>query len=119
MRLSLRRAEVEVIVEGDNGQEKKWRMVELLGSERNRYLNKLTSRVKVTNDGKACGIKSFDGFQSDLLCICLYNEDNRLLTKEEVEALPSLTQQSLFVRAQKISGLDDKAGSAEGIEGNV
>ena len=66
----------------------------------------MTSRVQMGKDGKAARIKSFDGFQADLLCISLFTEEGELATLEEVEDLPSSTQQELFEKAQEISGLD-------------
>lgn len=106
MRLSLVRKEVEVILEDENKQERKMVLRELTGADRNKYLNQMTSRVKIGKDGKAVGIKSFDGFQADLLGRCLYDENNELVTVEAIEELPSSTQALLFEKAQELSGLD-------------
>lgn len=111
--LSLQRAEVDVVLDGPDGEQKQWTLRELSGSERNKYLNKMTNRVKV-GPGGATGIKSFDGFQSDLLCLCLVDEDGKPVSKEIIEDLPSKTQQVLFDKAQKLSGLDTKKEDDEG-----
>jgi len=110
MRLSLERAEVDVVMETGH-DEVHWKLRELDGAERNRYLNKMTKRVKIGKDGKAVGISSFDGFQADLLTICLEDEKGCPVTKEVIEALPSKTQQLLFKKAQEISGLDNEDDS--------
>ena len=68
----------------------------------------MTSRVKVGAGGKAVGIKSFDGFQADLLKMCLFDDSGVAISTEDIEALPSSTQQELFKRAQQLSGLEDK-----------
>ena len=115
MTLSLERAEVDVVLKGSDNEEHKWLLRELSGSERNRYLNKMTGRVKVGANG-ATTIKSFDGFQYDLLHLCLRDEEGATIDKETIEGLPSSTQQALFLRAQKISGLDTE--EKEDDEGN-
>jgi hypothetical protein len=114
LRLKLERKEIDVVLESDDGQETKYKLKELSGAERNKYLNKMTCRVKVGADGKAAGIKTFDGFQADLLGICLFNENDEVVSKESIENLPSSTQQILFEKAQSLSGLDN----AEGTEKN-
>ena len=105
MRLPLTRQEVTVVLEDGQGAEKRLVLRELDGAERNRYLNKMRNRVQIQN-GKATGIKSFDGFQADLLTMSLFSEDGVALLPEEIDALPSSTQQTLFEKAQRMSGLD-------------
>jgi len=107
LRLKLERKEMPVILEGPNGEEK-FTLRELSGAERNKYLNKMTNRVKMTKDGKAAGIKSFDGFQADLLKLSLFDEGDEPVSVDVIEELPSSTQQKLFDEAQKLSGLDSE-----------
>lgn len=111
--LSLERAEVDVKLKGKDGVGHDWLLRELSGSERNRYLNKMKTRIKVGANG-ATSIKSFDGFQSDLLHLCLLDEEGERVAKDVIEGLPSSSQLALFNRAQKISGLDNE----EDNEGN-
>jgi len=111
MRVSLRLKEVSIELEGEKGEVKKWKLRELNGTDRNGYLNKMSSRVKTGKDGKSVGIKSFDGFQADLLSLCLYDENGELVSAEDIETLPSNAQQKLFEKAQEISGLN--VGSEE------
>jgi len=111
--LSLERKEVDVILEGPDGQEHHWLLRELSGSERNRYLNKMTHRVKMGPSGQT-SIKSFDGFQSDLLHLCLVDEEGEKVSKEVIEGLPSSSQLALFDKAQEISGLNKEGDEGEG-----
>jgi len=106
LRLKLNRKEIPVVLEDENGQEKKYTLKELSGAERNKYLNKMTNRVKTDRSGKAMGIKSFDGFQADLLKLCLFDDEENPVTEEMIEDLPASTQQEIFECAQKLSGLD-------------
>ena len=105
--LSLDRVTVDVNLVTEQGEEKAWKLKELTGKERNRYLNKMTSRVRSGKDGKAISITNFEGFQADLLKICLYDENDELVTEDMIEGLPSSTQQVLFDKAKEISGLDN------------
>lgn len=115
LELSLVRAEVDVVLTDKDGETRKWLLRELSGSERNKYLNKMTNRVKVGPSGNT-SIKSFDGFQFDLLVLSLRDEEGQKIDKDTIENLPSSTQQALFEKAQQISGLDTEG--KEGDEGN-
>ena len=107
MNVSLDLAEVDVVLSAKDGEEKHWKLVELLASERNKYLNKMTGRM-VIKDGKAVRIKSFDGFQADLLCVSLVDETDEPVAKDVIEALPAKTQHALFERARDLSGLNNQ-----------
>ena len=120
MELSLDRAEIDVVLTPKDGEATRWKLVELDGKERNTYLNKMKSRVKVSADGKSAGIKDFSGFQSDLLCMSLLDESGEPIGKDVIEQLPSKTQHKLFLKAREISGLDmdDKKDGKDGDEKN-
>lgn len=107
VRISLNRKTVDVIIE-DDGTEKRYQLRELNGRERNKYLNQMSGRVKMGPTGKVVGIKSFDGFQSDLLVRCLFDENNEKVTADFVEDLPASAQAELFEKAQELSGLDNE-----------
>jgi len=106
LKLSLNRKEVSVTLSDENGAEKKWLLRELSGAERDKYLNKMTGRA-IMKDGKPIGMKSFDGFQTDLLVLSLTDSSTGdTISREEIEELPASTQQILFEKAQELSGLD-------------
>lgn len=107
MRLALRRKEIAVILEGDDGEEKQYTLKELSGKQRNQYLDKMKARVKLGKDGQAESVSSFEGFQADLLVLCFYDAAGELVTAEEIESFPSSTQMDLFKMAQNLSGLDE------------
>jgi len=117
MTLDLDFNEVDVVLKGKDGREKKYLLRELDGAKRNNYLNKMTSRV-IMKDGKAVGMKSFEGFQSDLLKLSLFDEDGKPVSEEEIEGMPSRTQEKLFEKAEKISGLDKMENQQEEKEKN-
>lgn len=107
LELELDRDEQPVRLRSKKGGAKNWTLKELSGRERNRYLNKMKDRVKIGKNGKAMGIKNFDGYQSDLLLSSLYDEADKSVSLDMIEALPAKTQQALFDRAKEISGLDN------------
>ena len=123
MNLRLDLTTVKVKLESsDPAKSKDWTLIELTGKTRNRYLAKITGRaVPVGKSGKVV-IKNFDGFQTDLLELSLENNtkdaDGKYvpITRDEIESLPASTQQTLFEKAQEISGLnntDDDENDAE------
>jgi len=113
LRLSVDLKQLPVVLQDSAGVERQCMLKELIGRDRNGYLSKLTARMKVDKNGKATGVKSFDGFQADLLTLCFYDENNELFSKEDIEELPSSTQQMLFDKAQELSGLNIEAGEQE------
>ena len=113
MRLSLERQTVDIVLSTADGEEKTWTLRELDGTQRNKYLNKMTNRVKIGPNGRAVGIKTFDGFQSDLLRACLFDESGEPVSVEDIEQLPSSTQMALFERAQQLSGLNTSEEEAK------
>lgn len=92
--------------DGDDAVSKTWTLTELTGKQRNVYLGRISSRIKV-RDGRSLGIRNFEGFQSDLLLLCLTDENNEKVSKEDIEALPAAAQATLFKEAQEISGLNN------------
>jgi len=117
LRLSMRRREVPVVLfdgEGEDAVERRWTIRELDGTGRNKYLDKVKDRVKIGRDGRTQGIKSFDGFQADLLKMCLRDENGERISVEEIEGLPASTQGRLFDLAQEVSGLDRGDEDQEG-----
>jgi len=108
LRLELELKEVDVVLVDKEDNEKKYLLKELSGSDRNRYLNKMKNRVTTDKNGNV-KINTFDGMQSDLLTVSLFNEAGESVSKDEIEMLPSNTQQKLFEKAQELSGLNSEA----------
>ena len=113
LRLKAELAEVEVVLETEEGEERKFVLKELIGKQRNKYMNKMTDRIRISPQGKVLGMKNFDGMQADLLSKCLYNAEGELVTVDEIEELPASTQQALFQKAQDLSGLNQTEDDEE------
>jgi len=108
LRLQLIRKELPVVLEGSAGDEQKYTLKELTGAGRNSYLDQMADRSRLDKSGKVVGIKSFDGFQADLLTRSMVDSDGNAVTTELIETLPASTQTVLFEKAQELSGLDNK-----------
>jgi len=105
LRLSAVCKEMPVVLQSPDG-DRDLVLKELIGTDRDKYMTKLVSRIRIDpKSGKAVGMKTFEGFQTELLKISLF-ENGELVSKEFIEELPASTQQVLFEKAQKLSGLD-------------
>jgi hypothetical protein len=56
--------------------------------------------------------QNFDDFMADLLCLCVFDPNGRVMTLEEANKLPMTTQQELFDMALRLSGIS-KPGQEE------
>ena len=105
LRLSAVCKEMPVVLQSPDG-DRDLVLKELSGTDRDKYMTKLVSRIRIdSKSGRAVGMKTFEGFQTELLKISLF-ENGELVSKEFIEELPASTQQVLFEKAQKLSGLD-------------
>lgn len=95
-----------VKVKRKDGTEKNYVLRELTGRQRGQYLNGMNSRLQVSQDGKVTGIKDFIGMEASLLNKCLYNDENKLVTDNELQELPARVLRKLFEAAQVLSGLN-------------
>ena len=77
---------------------------ELLGRERDNFLNTLGTQTKYV-DGKPAGLKDYRGMHATLLTQCLFDENGKVVTKEFVQGLPARITTALFNAAQKMSAL--------------
>lgn len=101
--LVLKSKEVELV--DDKGEVKVYVVRELTGAQRDKFLNIVGNKISYNAQGKAV-VKDFEGFQSNLLINCLYDNNNKLVAAKEIELWPSSLVNELFKIAQNLSGLD-------------
>lgn len=82
---------------------------ELDGTERDKYLNNLASRMKVDKGGKPQGIKDFKDLQADLVSRSLVDGENTNVPIALIQRWPVHVQTELFKMAQKLSALEEGA----------
>lgn len=103
--LRLNRRDV-VLVDPETDEEKNYYLLELDGTERDGYLNTVSSRIRVGADGKG-QVKNFDGFQATLIAKSLHDADtNEKVQLKVIQKFPAKVQGALFKAAQDLSGLD-------------
>lgn len=107
--LTLVRKTCPVELTDEQGVASQFTLKEFTGTERDKYLTAMSSRMKYNDKGKPIGITSFDGLQSALLERTLYDEGGNLVRKDVIQAFPASTQQALYEASQKLSALDEKA----------
>lgn len=104
-----------------------FRLRELDGDSRDKYLNNLSKRVSTSGDGKVSKVTNFDGLQANLLTKCLFEVEGGKLEKTddgvevitggtektlsltELQVWPAKVQSRIFDKAKDISGLDEEA----------
>jgi len=112
MKLSLKRKEEEVEIEDENGTIKHYFLREMLGEQRDKFLNVVAGRFKYGEDGKAKG-RDFTGQYSDLLGFCLYDSVTKTLVPPKViQTWPASVQKALHRAAEKINGFNEDAEEA-------
>lgn len=80
---------------------------EITGMERDTYLNGVTKRMKFGADGKPTGVSSFNGLNSSLLAICLFDKaTDKPIPLPKINGFPAKVQESLHQAAEKLSGLE-------------
>jgi hypothetical protein len=101
---SLKRNEEEITLETEPGSAEILHLREMTAADRDKYLDRLTKRLKLGTDGQSQGVNRFDGLQADLISSCLWRGE-ALVTKQEVQAWPAAAVQGIFNDAQEINKL--------------
>lgn len=100
---------VAIALADDAGNEQTYQLREMTAAQRDVYLDGISSRMRLGPDGKSVGIKKFDGMQADLLSLCLFGPDGKLVPTAEIQKWPSSVVGQLFSLAQEINRLDGKS----------
>jgi len=108
-RFSLVTERVEIQLADAEGKEQTYCLREMTAADRDRYLDGISGRMRIAPDGKSLGVKKFDGMQADLLSLCLFGPDGKLVAADEIQKWPSSVVGQLFIIAQQINRLDGKS----------
>jgi len=98
---------IPVILDGAN-----YEIREMTAAARDAYMDTLSERVVIDKDGKAAGIKKFDGMQAELVSRCLFTKDGKAVTKDAIQGWPASTVASLFDECQTLNHLNAGAQKA-------
>jgi len=108
MQFSLKRKEIPIQLENEEGEIVDYKITELTGKQRDSFLNLMSSRTKYAADGTPAGIKNFDGLQASLLALCLTNSEGKKATVAELAEYPASVVNELYKAAQKLNALDEQ-----------
>jgi len=106
LRFKTKRQEIPVEMEGEDGEIEKYILREMGGKMRATYVEGLASNLRFGPKGNAIGLKSFKGLESNLLKLTLFNPEDKAVTVEEIDELPSSVVEALFSESQTLNGLD-------------
>jgi hypothetical protein len=85
--------------------EKEYVLTEMTAAARDTYLDQLSARMNMGADGKATGLKKFEGMQADLITVCLKAKTGESVPASEIQSWPASTVSSLFQEAQALNHL--------------
>jgi len=88
---------------------KPYKLRELDGRQKGKYLNKMGGRIVLNNKGEVSSFKDYAGLESTLLELCLYDSSNELVPASVMDGWPSTILTTLFDAAQTLSGLNEEA----------
>lgn len=105
---TLTRKELKFKIKDGAGRIGEWRLVELLGTERDEFIAQQEGRVLRDKKGNVTGVKDSKGIIPGLLAKCLYTPEGVLVPRGDVMHWPAGMQMDLFLKALSLSGLDKK-----------
>lgn len=110
-KLDLRRNIQSVPLTKEDGTDAEFKLQALLASERDAYLDVLRTRMK--ESGKSAELTSFKGMQSELVSMCLLDEQGNPVSKETIQGWPAIVVDTLFKECQRMNSLGDSAKDAK------
>jgi len=105
LKFSLKLKEVPVEITDVDGTKKSYKLREVAGDDRCIFLDDMSERMGIGEDGKPT-IKKVRGLQESLLTKSLYDEKDKLVSEDVLKTYPSTVLTELFKTAQTLSGLD-------------
>jgi hypothetical protein len=107
--ISLVRKEKPFKITREDGQEVQYKLVELDGAERDKWVTEQIKRVKHDEKGVGQGINSADRIQASLLSLAIRDHTNARISADAIQKWPATAINTLFLIAQKMNGLDKES----------
>lgn len=106
--------EVPVTVTDKAGNKKAYKLKEMYGDARDKYLNEALKMLTLDDAGEVVGIKDYDAHQGLLISKCLYDEKDVQVTLEVIQTFPCAALKTLHAASEEINGMDKAAKKAAG-----
>lgn len=114
IRISLRRKTIPVELELEDGKVVNWSLKEMTGGQRDAFLNITGKRMKTNRTGTSTIIKNYEGLHAELICRCLYDDQEKPVSKSFVQTkINSYAQAVLYAQCRELCGLTEEAQEAE------
>ena len=95
-------------IETEPGVCQTYLLKEMIGPEIAAFRKWADARTKYDDKGNAVGVKQFDGLQSKLISMCLYDPDGTPVPLAVVDGFPVSTQEILFQACQRLNAMTDR-----------
>lgn len=105
--------EEAVTIKDKSGNTTEFKIREMSGALRDKWMNTMGSRLKSDANGKPIGMRDFTGIQSSLIALCLFDSAGNSIPENTIAAWPASAQKALFEICQKINGMDEASAEAE------
>lgn len=92
------------LVDNKEGVTKNYTIKEMSGSQKEEYLNSLRQKSRVADNGDII-VENYKGMFTDLLCCCMYNEEDELVQRGELTNMPARVLTDLSQIAKQLNGL--------------
>lgn len=102
-----------VNIEDADGTVKAYTINEMVGSDRDAWMNFLSARTKTNDQGDAVGVKDFDKMQATLIEKCLKDAAGNKVGMGTLARWPAEALDALFKACQQINGLDGASAEKE------
>jgi hypothetical protein len=101
-----RSVSLPVQLEDENGVVSAFELREMKQASRERYIDSVRSRVDGPADAEGkVNIRRLEGMHSDLLCLCLYDANGKLVTREFADSLPVSASEQIYAAAVQLNQL--------------
>lgn len=108
LEITLIRIEETIRVRKEDGTLAEYKIKEMTGTDRDKYLNSMSGKMKTDSTGKATGVRDFTGIMTSLIARCLFDEIGKPVSDSFISSWPSSAQKKVFERCQAINGLGDE-----------
>ena len=89
-----------------------YKLVEMTGLERDRYMARTSKRFKTGKAGDPTAVQDLDNIQAELIACCLYDQYGKPVHVDTISAWPTKAQNALHKKCMEMNGLgkDEKQG---------
>ncbi len=113
IRLTLKRKEIPLELEGEDGVVRNYFLKELKGVDRDNWQQAMARRMEKGPDGKPSSVKDYKNLISNLLAISVFDDRGVAVPEPLIQQWPTSTQTELFNKALELSALMNKLGEAQ------